>query len=47
MAQPEAYLGSADKFFEANGKLANDGTRKFMEGFLQAYASWIDANSGR
>lgn len=47
MAQPEAYLGGADKFFDADGELANDGTRKFMEGFMQAYASWIGANSGR
>lgn len=47
MAQPEVYLGGADKFFDANGKLANDGTRQFLEGFMQAYASWIDANSGK
>ena len=44
MAQPEAYLGGADKLFHAKGKLANDGTRKFLEGFMQAYASWIAAN---
>ena len=25
MAQPEAYLGGADKLFDANGKLVNDG----------------------
>jgi chromate reductase, NAD(P)H dehydrogenase (quinone) len=45
MAQPEAYLGGADKFFDADGKLANDGTRKFLENFMQAYASWINANT--
>jgi chromate reductase len=45
MAQPEVYLGGADKLFDAHGKLANDGTRKFLESFLQAYASWITANS--
>jgi chromate reductase len=44
MAQPEAYLGAADKLFDAAGKLANDGTRKFLESFMQAYASWITAN---
>lgn len=47
MQQPEAYLGGADKFFDANGKLAKDGTRKFLEDFMQAYAAWIDANSKR
>lgn len=44
MAQPEAYIGSADKLFDASGKLVNDGTRKFLEGFMQAYAKWIEAN---
>lgn len=44
MAQPEAYLGGADKLFDADGKLINDGTRKFLQGFMQAYAAWITAN---
>ena len=29
MAQPEAYIGGADKLFDADRKLANDGTRKY------------------
>jgi chromate reductase len=44
MPQPEAYLGGADKLFDANGRLVSDETRKFLEGFMQAYASWIGAN---
>jgi chromate reductase len=31
MAQPEVYLGGADKLFDEQGKLANDGTRKFLQ----------------
>ena len=45
MAQPEAYLGHADKLFGADGKLADDGTRKFLQAFMQAYAAWIAANA--
>ena len=45
MAQPEAYIGRADKLFDANGKLLNDDTRKFLKNFMQAYAAWITANS--
>ncbi len=45
MAQPEAYLGGADKLFDASGKLSNDGTRKFLQGFMQAYAAWVTANA--
>jgi chromate reductase len=44
MAQPETYLGGADKLFDAQGKLANDGTRGFLQGFMQAFDAWITAN---
>lgn len=44
MAQPEAYIGGADKLFDESGKLVNDGTRKFLGSFMQAYARWIEAN---
>jgi len=43
MAQPEAYIGGADKLFDASGKLINDGTRKFLESFMHAFEAWIAA----
>ena len=42
MAQPEAYISGADKLLDAQGKLNNDATRKFLQGFLQAFADWIE-----
>jgi len=45
MPQPEAYIGHADKLFDAAGKLANDGTAKFLGSFLQAFEAWISANT--
>jgi chromate reductase, NAD(P)H dehydrogenase (quinone) len=45
MPQPEAYIGGADKLFDTEGKLINDVTRKFLQGFMQAYAAWITANA--
>ena len=45
MPQPEVYLGGADKLFDSHGKLTNDGTRKFLHGFMQAFNDWIVANS--
>lgn len=45
MQQPEAYIGGADKLFDANGKLTNDSTHKFLQQFMQAFADWIDANT--
>ena len=44
MAQPEAYIGGADKLFDADGKINNEGTRKFLKDFMQAYADWVSAN---
>jgi len=44
MPQPEAYLGGADKLFDAGGKLINDGTRKFLQQFMQSFSDWITAN---
>jgi chromate reductase len=45
MAQPEAYIGGADKLIDANGKVVSEGTRKFLQTFMQAYAAWITANA--
>jgi chromate reductase len=45
MAQPEAYIGGAEKLFDADGTLTNDGTRKFLQDFLQAFDAWITANT--
>lgn len=44
MPQPEVYPGFADKLFDQQGKLINPDTRKFLQGFMQAYAAWVVAN---
>lgn len=45
MPQPEVYIAAADKLFDASGNLINEATREFLQGFLQAFAQWIAANS--
>jgi chromate reductase len=47
MPQPEAYIGGADKLFDAQGTLINDGTRKFLQSFMQAFGAWVAANGKR
>src|SRR5690349_17987374 len=37
LQQPEVYLSAADKLFGPDGTLTNDGTRKLLQGFLQAF----------
>ena len=45
MQQPEAYVGGADKLFDAGGKLTNDGTRSFLGKFMEAYAQWVEKHA--
>jgi chromate reductase, NAD(P)H dehydrogenase (quinone) len=45
MAQPEAYIGGADKLFDDAGKVNNDLTRTFLQKFMQSFAVWIAATT--
>lgn len=42
LQMPEAYIGGADKLFDAQGKLNNDSTREFLTKFMQAFAAWVE-----
>jgi chromate reductase len=42
MQQPEAYIGHVDKLFDEHGELTSDGTRKFLQQFMQAFADWAE-----
>jgi len=41
LQQPEAYIGGADKLFDAEGKLVNAGTATFFGSIMQAFAGLI------
>lgn len=41
LAQPEAYIGNVASLFDGDGKLANEGTAKFLENFMQSFAAWV------
>lgn len=45
MQQPEAYVGHADKLFDASGALTNDSTREFLRKFMQAFGAWVETNA--
>jgi chromate reductase, NAD(P)H dehydrogenase (quinone) len=42
LQQPEAYVGHVDKLFDEDGKLTSDGTRKFLQEFMLAFANWVE-----
>lgn len=41
MAQPEAYIGQADKLFDDRGQLVNASTREFLSQFMQQFAQHV------
>jgi len=45
MQQPEAYIGNVANLFDESGALANEGTREFLQKFIEAFAVWIKKNS--
>ena len=42
LQQPEAYIGGAATLFAEDGSIANEGTRKFMVGLLEAFSTMIE-----
>lgn len=40
--QPEVLIASADRKFDANGRLTDEPTRKFISLLLQALADWTE-----
>jgi chromate reductase len=42
MAQPELYLGGADKQFDAAGKLTSDSLRELLTKFMTGFAAWVE-----
>jgi chromate reductase, NAD(P)H dehydrogenase (quinone) len=45
MQQPEAYIGSAAKLFDANGNITNETTRELLVKFMNAFSVWVAKNS--
>jgi len=47
LQQPEAYVGGAAELFDAQGGIAKESTRAFMQKFLDAFVEWIARNAAR
>ena len=45
MQQPEAYMGGANDYFDAEGNLVKEATREFLKKFLDAFAHWIETTA--
>lgn len=45
LQQPEAYIGHAGELFDAEGRISNEGTQKFLQRFMNSFADWVAINS--
>jgi chromate reductase len=41
LGQPEVYLRVDDKFFTQDGDIASPDSRKFLQGWMDAYVAWV------
>jgi chromate reductase, NAD(P)H dehydrogenase (quinone) len=45
LGQPEVFLTAKEGFFDASGAIANDGTKKFLQGWMDAYLAFVKAHA--
>ena len=45
LGQPEIFLQLKEGFFDADGNIANEGTRAFLQGWVDKYVAWIKSHS--
>lgn len=43
MGQPEVYVGLAQDIFDENGALTDERWRKNLAAYMEAFATWVDA----
>lgn len=41
MQQPEAYIGNAASWFDANANITNESISKFLKSFIDSYSQWV------
>ena len=41
LGQPEAFIHAKEGFFDPQGGIASDGSRKFLQGWMDRYVAWV------
>jgi chromate reductase, NAD(P)H dehydrogenase (quinone) len=41
LGQPEVFLTAKEGFFDGSGAIASEGTRKFLQGWMDAYVGFV------
>ena len=46
LGQPEAFIQAKDDLFDASGRIG-EGTRSFMQGWIDHYAEWVKQHNDK
>ncbi|TWI04508.1 chromate reductase [Luteimonas cucumeris] len=46
LGQPEVFVQMKDGLIDDNGNIGDDGTRKFLQGFVDKYVAWVGKQRG-
>ena len=41
LGQPEAFIHAKEGFFDGAGGIASEGSRKFLQGWMDRYVAWV------
>lgn len=41
LGQPEVFIKFSEDLIDAEGNVTNEGTRKFLQGFVDRYVAWV------
>lgn len=44
LGMPEVYFVYKNELFDANDNITNEDTKKFLQGFLDKYSSWVESH---
>lgn len=42
LPQPEVFVHFKDELISADGSIANEGTQRFLQGFVDRYVAWVE-----
>ncbi len=45
LQQPEAYIGNVTTLLDENGIVTNEGTKSFLQNYMDAFVNWVNVNS--
>jgi len=46
LGQPEAFIQVKDGYFDATGGVAEERSRKFLQGWMDKYVAWVKKHAG-